>query len=231
MNQENEFSNFLDFGDLDFPVFGDSSNAPSNGSGENLLQDGGDNAMDTSMEGPASAGILGTAMQQMEEPGQMSGMNGFQDTFSELDIPAEYLNRQQQASQQQRHATAMPMSQPRFYGHNPVPPTPSSLEMHPNSAEYYQQMAERQQQMLYEHYRRQQAEQVGHDDISEQQGARAKKTDHRTDEFHPSGLPCRHAPRHTVPEARYCHIGRRLQPFDLSSFTSPKPSRPSFDVR
>ena len=158
---EDEFANFLDFGDLSFPPVGDPSSAPASIAGGEILQDAGANGMDASMEGPSGEGILGPGIAQMEEPEQLSTMNDFQDAFSELDASAGYLNHaQQQQQQHQQPQHPFHLQNSRYYGHNPVPPTPSSLDLRGNHAEYYSSHADRQQQILYEHYRRQQSEQV-----------------------------------------------------------------------
>ena len=191
-NPDEDFTHFLDFGDLSFPAFTESSAsggtgtaAQSNGSGSGSGSgsgevasggDGGDGAMmDTSVEGTTNVdGMLETGLQHMDESDQIADLNGFAETFPDLDATAtaEFLNRhsqqhphhqQQQQQQRQRQAqtSAMHMQQPpRFYGHNPVPPTPNSLEMRGNHGEFYQNHVDRQQQIMYEHYRRQQNEQM-----------------------------------------------------------------------
>ena len=151
---EDDFASFLDFGDLNFPVFGDSSvgGTPqaSGGSG-----DGG--AMDMSMEGAEAAAPGMISHPGVEQSSIENPMNGFQETFPGMNSPTPFMTRQQ--SQQQ--AAHLQMQQhPRYYGHNAVPPTPNSLEMHGNQSDYYNP-ADRQQQLMYEHYRRHQNEQVG----------------------------------------------------------------------
>lgn len=148
---EDEFASFLDFGDLNFAAFGDGTNAPVNGTAGPLQpQDGGANVMDTNMEGTPTGPILGAGMPQMQEPAQMNGMTGFEGAMPDVDISSDFLD-----GQQPRHAQRHPqMQQPRYYGHNPVPPTPNSLEMHGSHGEYYQSHVDRQQQLMYEHYRR-----------------------------------------------------------------------------
>lgn len=119
--------------------------------------------MDTSMEEASSVALLAPDLSQLEEePDQMSGLTVFPEAFSDLDPANTFLTggRRQQQQQQQAPPGHPQTHLPRFYGHNPVPPTPNSLEMHGSQAEFYQNHADRQHQLMYEHYRRHQNEQV-----------------------------------------------------------------------
>ena len=149
---EDEFANFLDFTDLGFGGY-DGLDLQPNGAG----------AMDTSMEGAAS--ILGLdqgQMQLQQEPPQpmdqqnhANPMNGFHDSaepFSDLAIQQELFDQQQQ---QQLHLQNQHYQRP-----NVVPPTPSSLEMHGGHSQYYPTPADHQQIHVYDHYRRNQKDQV-----------------------------------------------------------------------
>ena len=152
---EDEFANFLDFTDLGFGGY-DGIDLQPNGAG----------AMDTSMEGAAT--ILGLDQGQMqlqqEQPPPMdqrnhaTPMNGFHgstESFSDLAMQQDLFDQQQQ-QQQQLH-----MQNQRYQGPNVVPPTPSSLEMHGGHAQYYPNPADHQQVHMYDHYRRNQKDQVG----------------------------------------------------------------------
>ena len=167
---EDDFTNFLDFSDLNFSAFGDSSvgSTPQANGGN-----GDTGAMDTTMEG---AGLAAAAMMShagIQHNAMTHSLNGFQETLPDMTPPAEFLSHQQhnrpqqqqhhQANQQQQQQNHLHLQQQqqqsRYYGHTSVPPTPNSLEMHGGQSEYYNP-AERQQQLMYEHYRRHQNDQV-----------------------------------------------------------------------
>ena len=151
---EDDFANFLDFGDLSFSNFSDNGAGTPQANGVSPgLQHGDAGPMDMSMEGAASAAGLMAHSGATQQDAIPHAMNGFQEPFPDMTSPAEYMSRQhsQQHMQMQQH--------PRYYGHNAVPPTPNSLEMHGAHPEYYNP-ADRQQQLMYEHYRRHQNEQV-----------------------------------------------------------------------
>lgn len=151
---EDEFANFLDFTDLGFGAF----------DGVDLQQNGAE-AMDTSMEG--AAGMLGLEqehMQQQQQPRPMdqrnhatpvNGFHGSTESFPDLAMQHDLFDQQQQ-QQQQLH-----MQNQRYHGQNVVPPTPNSLEMHGGHAQYYRTPADHQQLHMYDHYRRNQKDQVG----------------------------------------------------------------------
>lgn len=174
---EDEFASFLDFGNLDFSAYSDGSGTPQ--AGANGASHGGD--ADDLLNGSAEGGqgglhgaIMGTDLDGVPTPGMMSNhigamqpgameiMSGFgPNQFPDLNtMPADYLGQQQQQQQaQQMHSL---QHTPRYYGHNAVPPTPNSLEIHgSHSADYYHHHADRTQAIMYEHYRRHQNEQVG----------------------------------------------------------------------
>ena len=143
---EDDFANFLDFGDIDFPAFDEIHQSDTD-----LHQDGA-GAMDTSMEG--TAGMLGLThgqmQHQMAQQNHPTSMNGFHhgsaESFPELAMQSELFDQQQQ---QQLHM------QQRYHGQNVVPPTPNSMEMHGGHAQYYRTPADHQQLHIYDHYRRQ----------------------------------------------------------------------------
>lgn len=146
---DDEFANFLDFTDLTFGAY-DAVDLQQNGPG----------AMDTSMED--AAGMLGLEpghMQQqqpMDQQGHATPMNDFHgstESFPDLAMQQDLFDPQQQ---QQLH-----MQDQRYHGQNVVPPTPNSLEMHGGHAQYYHTPADHQQLHMYDHYRRNQKDQVG----------------------------------------------------------------------
>ena len=150
---EDDFASFLDFGDLNFPTFSDGS---ASGTPQPSGSSGDAGAMDMPMEntGATAAGMI--SHPGIEQTPLDNSMDGFQDHFPGLNSPVPFMTSQQD---QQQQARLQMQQQSRYYGHNAVPPTPNSLEMHGNHSEYYN-TADRQQQLMYEHYRRHQHEQV-----------------------------------------------------------------------
>lgn len=151
---EDEFANFLDFTDLGFGAF----------DGVDLQQNGAE-AMDTSMEG--AAGMLGLEQEHMQQQQQqprpmdqrnhatpVNGFHGSTESFPDLAMQHDLFDQQQQ-QQQQLH-----MQNQRYHGQNVVPPTPNSLEMHGGHAQYYRTPADHQQLHMYDHYRRNQKDQM-----------------------------------------------------------------------
>ena len=167
-NPDDEFANFLDFGDLNFSAFDAAAVAttttPPQADNGRLQQDG-RTAMDTSIEG--SAGLLGLDQGQMEQqhhPGLPTHMSAMTPSYQEpFNIEAELLNQQRQRHMQlqlQQHQQQHLHQNQRYPGPNMVPPTPNSIEMHGGQVHYYQPRLDQQQQQLYEHYRRHQKDQV-----------------------------------------------------------------------
>ena len=150
---EDDFSSFLDFGDLNFSAFGDGSvgGTPQASGGGG---DGG--AMDMSMEGAGTAVAAMISHSGAQHNSLTNPMNGFQEAFAGIGSPVPFIARQQN---QQQQAQMQMQQQSRYYGHNAVPPTPNSLELHGSHPDYFNP-ADRQQQLMFEHYRRQQNEQV-----------------------------------------------------------------------
>lgn len=145
---EDDFANFLDFTDLDFDGF-DGVDLQQNGVG----------AMDTSMEG--AAGTLGleqghmqqSLMEQRNHAPPMNGFHGSTESFPDLAMQQELFDQQQQ---QQIH-----MQNQQYHDRNAIPPTPNSLEIHGGHAQYYRTPADHQQLHMYDHYGRNQKDQVG----------------------------------------------------------------------
>lgn len=155
---DDDFANFVDFGDIDFSAFDGIPQADAE------LQHNGDGAMDTSMDG--NAGMLGLEHghlqrhQAMPQHSQASSLNGFPsstDSFPDLAMQSEMFEQQQR---QQMHMQAQ-----RYHGQNVVPPTPNSIEMHGAHPHYYRTPIDQSQLHLYDLYRRQK-EQVGCHDSS-----------------------------------------------------------------
>lgn len=146
---EDDFTNFLDFGDINFAAFDDIPEPDAE-----LQQHNGAGAMDTSMEG--SAGMLGLELGHMQhQMGQHSAapsMSGFQsstEAFPDLALQSEIIGQQQR---QQIH-----MQNQRYHA---VPLTPDSMEMHGRHAQYYRTPTSHHQFHMYDHYRRSHKDQV-----------------------------------------------------------------------
>ena len=126
-------------------------------------------AMDTTMENARTMMTQDTTMQDHMPPmttatshpaihgpplnhGHPSG-----ESLSDLDAQINFL-QQQRHHQQQRQ---LQEQQQNFYAQQRmgVPPTPQSMEMHPNPAQFYQQHSDPQQQAIYERFRMQVKEQ------------------------------------------------------------------------
>lgn len=142
---EEDFTNFLDFGDAGFSAFDTITQA------ERGLQPNDGVALDTSMEGTAE--ILGIGSGHIQQPSQVPVMNNFPNPFQGMNLDAEAFPHHQQ--QQQMH-----LSQNHYFGQNVVPPTPNSMEMHGSHGNYFQSRQDAQQQQIYEHYKRHQRDQV-----------------------------------------------------------------------
>ena len=151
---EEDFSTFLEFGDLQltFPGF---DGGPQTG-GE-VQDDAG--AMDTSTEN--TAGMMGMEDRRMQQhlgqPTSMPSMNGFHapvQPFPDMDMQTEFLDQQSQPH--------FPMQGQQYHGQHIVPPTPRSMEMHGDQLRYNQQPVDAQAQAMYEHYRRRQKDQVSY---------------------------------------------------------------------
>ena len=147
---EEDFSNFLEFGDLQlaFPGF----DAETQDRGE--VQEGA-GAMDTSAENAAvMMGIEeGHIQQHLEQPTSMPSINGFPGSTQ----PFPIMSMQTEFLDQQPH---FPMQGQQYHNQHIVPPTPNSIEMHGDRARYNQPPIDPQAQAIYEHYRRKQKDQV-----------------------------------------------------------------------
>lgn len=149
---EEEFANFLEFGDLQltFPPFEDTVQ-----DGRELEQDSGD-AVDTRMGNEAGGLGLedGQMQQEMDQHSSMRFMDGFHgsaESFHEMNMPTGLFNHQHPL--QQLHG-------PQYRGQNIIPPTPNSIEMHGDPTRYYRPSGEPQSHVTYERFGRNQNDQV-----------------------------------------------------------------------
>lgn len=148
---EEDFANFLEFGDLQLP-FTPFENAVQDGS---ELQQEPVVAMDTPMGN--ETGVLeledGHNHQEMNQRNPLRFMAGFQgstENFHEMQMQTDLFNPHQQ---QQLH-----MHGPQFRGQNIIPPTPTSIEMHGDQARYYRSAGEHHPHTTYERYGRNQSQ-------------------------------------------------------------------------
>lgn len=150
---EEEFANFLEFGDLQltFPSF------------EGPMPDGGDlrqeagSAMDIPMGNRGE--VLGLDEEHMpEEMNQndpmrfMDGFQGSTESFHEMNMRAELFHPLQQ---QQSHTHSA-----HYRSQNIIPPTPNSIELHGEHTRYYRSSGEHQSQAVFERFGRNQKDQV-----------------------------------------------------------------------
>lgn len=149
---EDDFTSFLDFGDINFAAF-DAIPDPT----AELSQQNGAGAMDTSMEG--ATGMLGLEMgqmqHQMDRHGAAPSMSGFQhptEPLPDLALQSELFEQQRR---QQIH-----LQNQRYHAQQSIPPTPDSMEMHDRQAQYYRTPTDHQQLHMYDHYRRTHKDQV-----------------------------------------------------------------------
>ena len=149
---EEEFANFLDFGDLqlDFSPF--DGVAPD---GRGAQQDA-DVVMDTAMDnGPEMVDFgMGHNLHQPEQTTPHPSTNGYTSS-------AEHVFQMQSVGEHyrpDRHAQ-MNMKLPRQYPPGMVPPTPNSLELQGGVPGYYQASMHTQAH-AYEHYQRSQGDNV-----------------------------------------------------------------------
>lgn len=214
---EDDFANFLDFGDLNFSTFGDGS---VEGTPQVNGTSGDAGPMDTSLEGAGNGEVEMMSHPAIQQNPMAHSMHAFQEAFPEMSSPVELLSRQH--SQHHQQALIHMQQHPRYYGHNAVPPTPNGLEMHGNHPEYYNP-ADRQQQLMYEHYRRHQNEQMNFTPLVSPAVTPLDTTFQRpdyaasTDGFSPLTSPALRAQNHSAHHSVY----GAMRGSDTSDTTSP----------
>ncbi|KAI4225511.1 MAG: hypothetical protein L6R36_003860 [Xanthoria steineri] len=146
---EDDFSTFLEFGDLqlNFPPF-DAN--PQNG-GE--IQNGVGPAIDLqSNENPgAILDFHPGAIQQFGDPSGLGDFNGTSQGFQDMNMPPQLFEQQQLLHQYSQH----PSYASSYSGHHVVPPTPNSIEMHGGHAQYQHLVPNSHARNMYEQQRRQ----------------------------------------------------------------------------
>ncbi|KAI4264126.1 MAG: hypothetical protein L6R42_000763 [Xanthoria sp. 1 TBL-2021] len=147
---EDDFSTFLEFGDLqlNFPSF-DAN--PQNG-GE--IQNGVGPAIDlqTSDNPGAVLDFHHGGIQQFGDPSGLSDFNGTSQDYQDLSMPPQLFEQQQQLLHQYPQH---PSYGPSYNGHHVVPPTPNSIEMHGGHAQYQHLVPNNHARAMYEQQRRQ----------------------------------------------------------------------------
>ncbi|KAL8852207.1 MAG: hypothetical protein Q9221_002917 [Calogaya cf. arnoldii] len=148
---EDDFSNFLEFGDLqlDFPPF--NSN-PHNGAG---IPNGVGPVIDlhtSDNPGPVLDFHHGP-IQQFEDPTGLADFNATSPNFQDLNMPPQLFEQQQHLLHQYPQH---PSYGPTYNGHHIVPPTPNSIEMHGGHAQFQQMVSNNHARAMYEQHRRQQ---------------------------------------------------------------------------
>ncbi|KAL9604031.1 MAG: hypothetical protein Q9219_000793 [cf. Caloplaca sp. 3 TL-2023] len=176
---EDEFSNFLDFSDLqlNFPPYdGTQPNGQE-------IQDGPPSALDmqTTNSNGSVLGFQPDDMHNFTDASSLGGFNGPSNVFSNLELASQ--------NYEQQHQQQLPMQQPPSYGEpyigrHVIPHTPSSIEMHGGRAQYQQAPSHNHPRAVYDHYRQQANGQVGrrHD-------SSAKYSPHRQTNFTPLVSP------------------------------------------
>ncbi|KAL8796567.1 MAG: hypothetical protein Q9182_007359 [Xanthomendoza sp. 2 TL-2023] len=148
---DDDFSRFLEFGDLQlsFPAF---DNNPQDG-GE--IQDGVGPAMDMQIGNPP-ASVLEYhrgGMQQYGDPSALADFNTTSPVFQDMNMQSQLFAQQQQ--QQLHQLPQHPSYGPSYNGHHMAPPTPNSIEMHEGQMRYQHAVPNSHARTVYEHHRRQ----------------------------------------------------------------------------
>ncbi|KAM0494854.1 hypothetical protein ACHAPB_007903 [Verticillium nonalfalfae] len=171
----------LGFDFHDFQNSADSSMMPQNGRDQLDTQMGGtDSAMAMTRTDPSVRSVqdqfaaMSTAASHPSIPAQMiQPVPTPTDAMAEIDAQIQFLQQQrmqQQQRQMHEHQAHQVQQQTSYYvGHNPVPPTPQSLEMPPNGNHYYAQ-EQAQQNVFDSRYQRMKEQQ----DVRKNNASRAK---------------------------------------------------------
>ena len=142
-NPDNEFADFLDFGDLTFSAFNDAT-VHTHGENNSLAQ-GGAEGIEAQMENPGQRAIS----QKMET--RRNPVSVIPDFYNVASLNPDLFNQQNE--------NPPGMHQHAYHPANMVPPTPNSIEMHAGQPQYYP-IIDQQQQQMYDNYRLQQRHQV-----------------------------------------------------------------------
>jgi len=216
---DDEFGNFLEFGDLqlDFPSF------------ERVAHDGrtdrqdvdADTSMDASMEhAPAMVDFgIGHMAQQPQQPTSnplMNGYNGMGQLFN-MQMSREQFHESQPS---QAHIKTQ-----RQYHSGMVPPTPNSIEMHGGMPGYYHTPMHHQPH-AYEYYQRGQRDQVKPATFERNV---APELMGQTDGLHTIGVACGDASGHSISVRPRASRGK-FQSLDVASAGSKESSQSIFSL-
>ncbi|KAL8673823.1 MAG: hypothetical protein Q9168_001788, partial [Polycauliona sp. 1 TL-2023] len=146
---EDDFSTFLEFGDLqlNFPPF------DPNLQNEGEIQDAVGSAIHLPANDDAGAALdfHHGALQQFGDPSAVGGFNDASQPFQDLDTHPDLFEQQQLLHQYPQH----PAYGHSYNGHHVIPPTPNSIEMHGGHAQYQHMLPNPHARGMYEQYRRQ----------------------------------------------------------------------------
>ncbi len=159
VSSQDDFQQFLDMGmnglndSLQFD-FQDFSNQQGQSS-QLMQQEDADSGHDTAMQDQMAAMTTASS-----HPTILGGTLGHDpspsESLSDIDAQIQYLQHQRHQQQQRQ----IQEQQRNFYTQNRlIPPTPNSIEMLPNAAQYYSQ-SDSQQQAMFEGYRQAKEQEV-----------------------------------------------------------------------
>lgn len=148
-NPDNEFADFLDFGDLTFSAFNDAT-LHNHGESNPLAQaDAG--PVQAQMENPTNAISMGQRVMPQKAESRRNQRSVVPDFYNMASLNADLFSQQ--------HENQPGVHQHAYHPANMVPPTPNSIEMHAGQPQYYP-IIDRQQQQMYDNYQLQQRHQV-----------------------------------------------------------------------
>lgn len=155
---EVDFSSFLEFGDLQltFPPYdannhaGQETQGESNGAHQMEMQ--------TSNDTAGAVDFQDCNMPPFADPPLLTGFDSSSAVFSDLVMDPQLFEQQQQQLPNHIPQT-LPYGQP-YRGHNLIPHTPNSIEMHGGQPQYQHMASNHQAHTMYDHYRQQSKGQV-----------------------------------------------------------------------
>jgi hypothetical protein len=165
VSSQDDFQQFLNMGisdtlQFDFPDFNQQ-----HGQGTQMMHHNEGDSMDTRMDGGRSIGHEMTMQEQMPSMTASSNHSAIHtpihahpssESLGELDAQIQFLQHQRHQQQQRQ----LQEQQRNFYAHNRIiPPTPTSMEMHAQSQQFYSQ-SDPQQQAMFDRYRMQKEQDV-----------------------------------------------------------------------
>lgn len=155
---DDDFANFLEFGDLqlNFPAF--DQEAQDGRSGQQSSLDGLDTNIDNgvgmmAMKGGEMPLQIDPSLTSMQtSASDLQDLHGSSESLMDMNMQAQLFHQQQMHYHQQR------LIEGHYHRQGMVPPTPNSLEMHGQPRSWPQ--LDPQSRAMYEHYARKQQDQV-----------------------------------------------------------------------